>query len=257
MDYPNHIVRLGEPDPAIVAALVRRLAERGYASPVGTRVFDAQLKSLVKLFQAQNVDAHGNPLKVDGEIGPISWAAIFGASPVVTPAVGAAASIALAALAKAGGQVGVMESPLGSNRGREVEAYLNSVGLPGGNFWCMAFVHWCFREAAASNGMANPFPRTAGCLDAWNRVKAANPSRLVSSVAARANPAIVKPGMVFILDFGGGHGHTGFVKANHGGALVTVEGNSNTAGSANGVGVFELSRRSVMSPNLRGFIDFT
>lgn len=247
MNYPGHIVKIGEADVSVVRALRKRLSERGQPNDLANPVFDGPLKSLVKLFQAQNHDPSGLPLNSDGEVGPITWASLFGAA-LIQPV---ARSAAEAALAKAITQIGVMEKPPGSNRGPEVEAYLKSTGLGGGNFWCMAFVHWCFREA---NGATNPFPKTAGCLDAWNRV---GPSRQLSKLAARANPALVKPGMVFILDFGGGHGHTGFVRSNQGGALRTVEGNSDPGGSSNGIGVFELSRRNVMNPSLRGFIDFT
>ena len=42
-----------------------------------------------------------------------------------------------------------------------------------------------------------------------------------------------------------------------GGALRTVEGNSNPTGSSNGIGVFELNRRNVMNADLKGFLDFT
>jgi NAD(P)-dependent dehydrogenase (short-subunit alcohol dehydrogenase family) len=40
-------------------------------------------------------------------------------------------------------------------------------------------------------------------------------------------------------------------------ALKTVEGNTNPTGSSNGLGVFELNRRKVMDPTLKGFLDFT
>lgn len=253
MKYPNRIVKIGEADQAIVAAVKKKLAERGYPTPAGSVGFDSALKSLVKLFQAQNSDVNGIALKVDGELGPMSWGALFGAKESSAKAT----SIAAAALVKAIAEIGTMEVPPGSNRGPRVDQYLNSVGLSGGFFWCMAFVHWCFREASVEMGVANPFPRTAGCIDAWNRVKNSSPAKLITKAQAQANPSIVKPGAVFILDFGKGHGHTGIVRSNTGGALVTVEGNSNPAGSSNGVGVFELKRRSVMSVNLRGFIDFT
>jgi len=251
MKYPGRVVRKGEPDAAVVKALAKGLAARGYNAPDPAGVYDAGLVALVKLFQAQNADAGGRPLKVDGEVGPMTWGAIFGAPAPVAKASGAAG----AALAVAFGEIGVLEQPLGSNGGPRVNQYLASVGLGPGYYWCMAFVHWCFKTAAASG--ANPFPKTAGCLDAWNRVKASAPARLLTRADAIANPAKVKPGMVFILDYGKGMGHTGFVREVTGAALRTVEGNTNIGGSNNGIGVFELNRRSVMDKNLKGFIDFT
>lgn len=254
MNYPGRLIKIGETDAAIVAAVKARLAAHGYPAPAGSVGFDALLKSLIMVFQAQNVDVNRRPLKVDGEIGPMSWGALFGAPRVAAVPKSAAA----AALAVAVGELGVMEQPLGSNRGPKVDQYQIAAGLGGGGFfWCMAFVYWCFKEAAKDGTDPNPFPKTAGCLDAWNRVRAQSPARLISKARAVADPGLVKPGAVFILDFGGGMGHTGFVRRNNGGALVTVEGNSNSSGSRNGLGVFELNRRSVTQPNLKGFIDFT
>lgn len=253
MQYPGRLIKIGEKDKTIVALIVSQLAKRGYPSPAGQKDYDRALKALVMTYQSQHYDAAGRPLEVDGEVGSFTWGSLFGAEPVATAATG----IAGAALGVAVSQVGVREKPPGSNSGPEVKAYLKSVGLGGGYFWCMAFVHWCFEQAAKAQGKANPFPRTAGCLDAWNRVRKSSPSRVVTRAQALADPSLVKPGMVFILDFGKGQGHTGFVKQSIGGALRTVEGNSNTGGSRNGVGVFELNHRKITAPNLKGFIDFT
>ncbi len=253
MQYPGRVIKIGEADKALVANIVAVLAKRGYPSPPGQTDYDVNLFALVKLYQAQNVDAAGRPLQIDGEIGSFTWGSLFGAEAVTTSSTG----LAGAALGVALSQVGVMEKPPGSNKGPEVNAYLKSVGLGGGFFWCMAFVHWCFERAAKGRGSANPFPKTAGCLDAWNRVGRANPARRISAAQARVNPSLIKPGMVFILDLGKGNGHTGFVRQSIGGALRTIEGNSNNGGSRNGVGVFELNRRKVTDKELKGFLDFT
>lgn len=253
MNYPGRIIRKGEPDQAIVWQIRSALKKRGYKVDDAAVAFDAKLVSTVKLFQDQNIDVEGRPLKADGQIGPLSWAALFGA--VTTKS--SAGNLAAAGLAVAQTQIGVTEKPLGSNSGPEVDAYLKSVGLSGGYYWCMAFVFWCFDKAAKDAGVANPFPRTAGCISAWNKVKATAPGRLITRAQAVASPALIKPGLVFILDYGGGAGHTGFVLRASGGAFRTIEGNTNQLGSGNGLGVFELNRRSVMQANLRGFIDLT
>jgi hypothetical protein len=162
-----------------------------------------------------------------------------------------------AALAVALEQVGVREEPAGSNRGARVEAYLASVGLPGGQPWCAAFVHWCFAEAARAHGVACPFPATGGCGAAWARICATAPARIVRAADARRRPALVRPGMAFVLDLGGGAGHSGFVEATGAdGRLHTVEGNTNLGGSRNGEGVFRLARRTLADRALRGFLDF-
>jgi len=252
MNYPGRVIKLGESDKSVVKAIAAALSARGYPSSSPAGVFDAAFKSLVKLFQSQNVDEAARPLHVDGAVGAMTWGSLFGA-PAAAPV---KAGLAVSALGMAVTQLGVMEVPLGSNRGPMVDKYLASVGCPPGNFWCMSFVHWCFLQAATAAKMANPFPKTASCIDAWNKVKAAQPSKIISRSAAIANPSLVRPGLVFILDHGGGHGHTGFVRQSFGGPFRTVEGNSNNAGSANGLGVFELNRRKVMDSDLKGFLDF-
>jgi hypothetical protein len=252
MIFPGRLIRIGETNAAIVTAIAVALAGRGYPSTSPPGVFDGAFKSLVKTFQSQNVDQAGQPLEVDGEVGSMTWGALFGtATAPVT-----AGSLAVAALGMAVSQLGVMEVPLGSNRGPMVDKYLASTGTPPGNFWCMAFVFWCFEQAALAAGVANPFPKTAGCLAAWNKVRVSHPARLVKRAAAIASPSLVRPGQVFILDHGGGFGHTGFVRQSFGGPFRTVEGNTNPLGSSNGLGVFELNRRRIAATTLKGFIDF-
>jgi len=246
--FPGTVLKVGTTNAADVKQVAKRLADLGYKSTSPAGNYDAAFKSLIMLYQSQHVDALHRSLKVDGEIGPVTWGSIFDIKPAMAAPAAAGGALATKALAKAISQIGVREHPLGSNKGAEVEAYLGSTGLGGGYYWCMAFVYWCFREAAA--GGTNPFPKTAGCLDAWNKAK---PFRITKSQAI-ANPSLVLPGSVFILDYGNGNGHTGFVKSSTGGALVTVEGNTNNDGSNNGIGVFELSSRNIMAKNLKGFI---
>lgn len=236
----------GDGSALIIKQIAARLKELGYVPTSPAGIFDASFKSLVMVFQAQHVDSLGRPLKIDGDVGPITWGTLF---PVPETAAGAG-FLAEAALAKAISQIGVREVPIGSNRGPEVDRYLASTGLGGGFFWCMAFVHWCFMEAADDLGVANPFPRTAGVLKAWNDSSAFR----ISKSKAIQNPSLVVPGSVFILDYGNGFGHTGIVRSSSNGALRTVEGNTNTDGSSNGIGVFQLNQRSVMNARLKGFI---
>ena len=152
----------------------------------------------------------------------------------------------------------VREVPPGSNRGPDVEKYLKSVGLGGGYAWCAAFAHWCFDQASAQLGVANPMPRTAGVLDLWRKTQLGWPARVVTHADAVAHPDRVRPGMVFVYDHGHGEGHVGIVKSVlPSGHLVTIEGNSNVAGAREGVGVFELSRRSTADAQLLGFLDFS
>ena len=253
MNYPGRVIKQGETDSSIVAFIAKGLQARGFkvTSPPGQ--FGAALASDIKLFQSQNVDAAGRPLKVDGNVGPLTWGALFGvsAAPALLP------SLAYSALQRAISQIDVREDPAKPNTGPEVNAYLKSVNVPPGSYWCMAFVNWCFQNGAVDAGVPDTFPVDAGCINVWNIVKSKAPQRIVTKAQAIADPSVIKPGFVFILDHGAGRGHTGFVKDHIGGALRTVEGNTNDNGSANGIGVFELNRRSIMDKDLKGFLDYT
>jgi len=187
-------------------------------------IFSAETLEAIELFQAKSLDFQGNPLLVDGEVGPMTWAALFktnigrSVEPSTTSLPG---KVLLIASDEGGG----MEAPPGSNRGPKVNQYLAAVDLNAerGNFpWCAAFVYWCFREAAKALGTSNPAIKTAGALDIWNL---AGPGRFrrVTSVEASANSNLVKPGMVFVLGTSGGHGHTGVVESLAGVVLTTIE----------------------------------
>lgn len=64
-------------------------------------------------------------------------------------------------------QVGVREKT-GRNDGKEVEAYLASVGLKKGNPYCQAGQYWCFERASKCFGDKNPLPKTGATSVAWN-----------------------------------------------------------------------------------------
>lgn len=136
-------------------------------------------------------------------------------------------------------QVGVKEVPLGSNKGPEVEKYLKSIGLGGGYPWCMAFVYWCVNEASKSQGVANPLHKTGGVLLQLQKSK-------------HLESATPVPGSIFIMDFGNGTGHTGFVERVEGNTLYTIEGNTNGAGSREGHSVV---RRTRTMSQIRSFIN--
>ena len=125
-------------------------------------------------------------------------------------------------------QVGVMEDPLGSNRGPEINRYLASLDCLPGNFWCAAFIYWCFKEASQNLSVPNLVFKTAGCIMNWNHSK----EKRITSAEATANPSLIIPGQLFILDFGNGKGHTGIIEKVKGGFLHTIEGNSNPSVAA-------------------------
>ena len=148
-------------------------------------------------------------------------------------------SIAQSSLETAITQLGVEESPRGSNAGNDVEKYLKSVGLGKGYAWCMAFVYWCVSEAAKKEACKVPLTKTAGVLRQWNE----NPSLRKTTPEA---------GDIFIMDFGKGQGHTGFVEKVLGNNRIqTIEGNTNDDGSREG---FEVCRRTRTISSCKGFL---
>ncbi|OWY39381.1 amidase [Xenophilus sp. AP218F] len=149
-------------------------------------------------------------------------------------------SLPLAALAVMKSQLGVRETPPGSNTGPEVRQYLASVGIKFPAPWCMALVYWAFEQAANKQGVANPLVRTGGVLRQWNE----------SPAFRQARPA---PGDVMILDYGKGLGHTGIVESVDGDAVVAIEGNTNADGSREG---YEVCRRRRPISKCKGFLRF-
>lgn len=136
-------------------------------------------------------------------------------------------------------QIGNEEIPRGSNWGKHVQKYLASVGITFAASWCMAFVYWCVNEACKEAGIPNNLVRTGGVLRQWNEIdkqfKTTNPKR----------------GDIFIMDFGKGLGHTGFVEKVDGDKIYTIEGNTNSDGSREG---YAVCRRTREIKSCKGFI---
>ena len=139
-------------------------------------------------------------------------------------------------------QVGQQEKPLGSNWGKPVQDYLKSVGLIHPASWCMAFVYWCFDQAAGPG--KPPLVKTGGVLDAWNKANKAN--------KVTTGP---KPGDIMIMDHGKGLGHTGIVEKVDQNFLYTIEGNTNDTGSREGIEV-DRKRRPIVNKLIKGYLRY-
>lgn len=126
-------------------------------------------------------------------------------------------------------QVGVRELT-GKNDGAEVKTYLAAAGIYVPAPWCAAFVKWCFDScgvATTSNAWSPSwFPA--------NRV-------ILSAGKMTATP---KAGDVFGLYYANLKriGHVGFVDEWGAEMVLTVEGNTNGAGSREGDGVYRKRR---------------
>lgn len=122
-------------------------------------------------------------------------------------------------------QVGVREAT-GHNDGQPVEMYLASVNFGKGYAWCAAFVSWVYQQ----NGVMNP-------KSAWV------PSWFNSNIIWQSNGLknrLPLPGDVFGIYYSNTKliGHIGFIHRFSEDITITVEGNTNSAGSSDGDGVY-------------------
>ncbi len=154
-------------------------------------------------------------------------------------------------------ELGVREAT-GRNDGPRVETYLRYVGLKAGSAWCAAFVCWAYGQAGIPNPRSgycpNLFP--SGKVIWIRKSKAENSGSKVessklkvesqqpaprNSQPATRNPS---PGDVFGLYFPekGRIAHVGFVDQWGDKYLISIEGNTNEAGSREGDGVYKKRR---------------
>ncbi|MBB6306296.1 peptidoglycan-binding protein [Xanthobacter tagetidis] len=262
--FPGKYLLPGSREKAAIRKVQERLAQMGASPGAPSGAFDTPTHFAVQLFQSRAADLEGVPLEIDGIVGPKTWGALFGPLSIdsewVKPSfrVGKReADLASAVIEIAEGEIDVREVPPGSNRGPQVEAYLSSVGLKGGNPWCMAFVHWCFAGAAGALGVPNRVPATGHVRTSWQQTgKIASGVRVVTAQEAARDPSLVTAGMVFFLGLDGGTGHAGIVAANVNGLLSTIEGNTNDGGSREGIGVFRRVGRKVTDAKVLGYAAF-
>ena len=165
--FPGHVIAAGDPDQASVLMIQKRLNQLGCGPIPEDGDFGAKTQAAVELFQIRSADHFGMPLHADGQVGPLTWASLF-AMPVLPTVETASSPLLTGTLTFASSEVGVMEKPLGSNRGPRVDEYLRSVNIDPttGSFpWCAAFIYFCFQKAAAGLGVANPVIQTGGVLE--------------------------------------------------------------------------------------------
>lgn len=166
--------------------------------------------------------------------------------------------------------VGVRER--GRNAGPEVAAFLETVGLGTGNAWCAAFVYAIHKWAAESLGANTECPRSGSAVALWLKARRAN---LLTFRPDQVKTGLIypQPGDVFVRVRRGRaqdvdvvtnealrfrdrrrKGHTGIVTGmDEHGVVHTIEGNTNSAGSAEGDGVYRKAVDLDM-PELVGFI---
>lgn len=161
--------------------------------------------------------------------------------------------LVIQALQIAQSQIGVRETK--PNSGPQVDQYLKAVGLNPGYAWCQAFIYWSFQQAAGKLQIANPTVKTAGVMAHWNQCEQRGAKR-ISAAYAQKTPTLLTPGQLFVLAFGKGLGHIGFVETVNAakGTITTIEGNTNDGGSREGIAV--LRRTRTIASIGKGFIDY-
>lgn len=128
-------------------------------------------------------------------------------------------------------EIGVREAT-GRNDGQRVEMYLASCKLPAGNPWCAAFVTWVFKEA-----------KVKAMVSAWS--PAWFPETKVIYTRGSSHNKVPQQADVFGIWFANRKriAHVGFIDDWQSGAVaITVEGNTNEAGSREGDGVYRKRR---------------
>lgn len=192
-------------------------------------IFDNETYRAVRVFQAQNLDQHGQPLKVDGQVGELTWWSLHNLMPtILTPsavdnkqmpdiALGgsqrgrAALQTAINELKAGAGEIG------GNNSGPFVKKYLHGM-LPEGNPWCAGFVSYCFSQNPA--GM--PFHYSLGAREILRIFQARGWANKPNS------DYLPKRGDVVVWwrdQPSSGKGHIGLVHQLRDGFLYTIEGN--------------------------------
>lgn len=214
-----------------VRALQASLTERGYpCNPTG--LFDTQTVQAVKAFQSQNLDQHGQPLVVDGIVGPLTQWSLENPKPFIKtpsavdyaalPASGGSAT-GRAALAVAIGELKRNAREIGGdNQGPFVQKYFSPAGLPAGQSWCAAFVSWCFREASENLGVPMPFPYTVGARAVLKEFKERGWAKAPNTGYQPVPGDIV---VWWRVQLKGWQGHIGMVHSVKDGMLYTIEGN--------------------------------
>jgi hypothetical protein len=129
-------------------------------------------------------------------------------------------------------QVGVRELT-GRNDGVQVRAYLNATGLSEGYAWCAAFVSWCFDQSgidALHNAWAPAWFPAGKTIYTKGKHNAIVPRKADVFGVYHANLKRI--------------GHVGFIDSwpPDGDYVITVEGNTNNAGSREGDGVYRKRR---------------
>ena len=176
-------------------------------------------------------------VSADGAVGPVTWNAILAKMSTKSP-ITSGGSVAEKMVSLAREEIGVSEVD-GSNCGPRVDEYKAATWLDAdkGWPWCAAFICWLVREAIEGEDVKFKRPRTAGAWDFenWAKQQSTNGVEL-----RKPTNEDIKAGDIVVFTFS----HIGLAvkDADSSGYVVTIEGNTNGAGSREGGSVLEKKR---------------
>ena len=176
-------------------------------------------------------------VSADGADGPVTWNAILAnlsTKDVPVPK----STIAQKMVSLARDEIGVSEVD-GSNCGPRVDEYKAATWLDPkyGWPWCAAFICWLVREAIYGKDVSFKRPRTAGAWDFENWAKQQSGGGVELRKPTNED---IKAGDIVVFTFS----HIGLAvkDIDSSGYVVTIEGNTNGAGSREGGSVLEKKR---------------
>ena len=176
-------------------------------------------------------------VSADGIDGPVTWNAIL-AKLSTKETTNATGSIAEKMVQLSRGEIGVSEVD-GSNCGPRVDEYKAATWLDPdkGWPWCAAFICWLVREAIEGEDICFKRPRTAGAWDFENWAKQQDGKGVDLRKPTNED---IKAGDIVVFTFS----HIGIAvkDVDSSGYVVTIEGNTNGAGSREGGSVLEKKR---------------
>ena len=176
-------------------------------------------------------------VSTDGADGPVTWNAILAklsTKETTTPK----GTVPEKMVSLAREEIGVSEVD-GSNCGPRVDEYKAATWLDAdkGWPWCAAFICWLVREAIEGEGVSFKRPRTAGAWDFENWAKQESNKGIELRKPTNED---IKAGDIVVFTFS----HIGIAvkDVDSSGYVVTIEGNTNGAGSREGGSVLEKKR---------------
>ena len=176
-------------------------------------------------------------VSADGEDGPVTWNAILSELSTKKDIMNGK-EIPQKMIVLAREEIGVSEVD-GSNCGPRVDQYKAATWLDAdkGWPWCAAFLCWLLREASQDEDIAFKLPQTAGAWDFENWAK-----KEVSNGVDLRKPTNedIKAGDIVIFTFS--HIALAVKDIDSSGYVITIEGNTNGAGSREGGSVLEKKR---------------